>query len=86
MAVTGEGRLLAGDAARLRKGLFEGRFKLAVRPGDDGWSRRKSIVVEVELLALLLTLLAFLAGERRDGCLGERFSRAMSFLSVKDVM
>lgn len=28
----GEGKLFAGDAARLRKGLFEGKF--AVSPGD----------------------------------------------------
>ena len=44
VAVTGDGRLLAGDAARLRKGLLDG--KLAVRPGDNSES-----VMEERLLA-----------------------------------
>ena len=60
VVVTGDGRLLAGDAARLRKGLLDGKF--AVKPGDD--SPRES-VVEVKLLA----------DGRRAGCLGERFRR-----------
>lgn len=62
--VTGDGRLLAGDTARLRKGLFEDKF--TVRRGDG--SPRESIV-ESKLLA----------EGRRVGCLGERFRRAMSY-------
>ncbi len=44
--MTGDGRLLAGDAARLRKGLFDGKF--AVRPGDG---KLDDSVVKIRLLA-----------------------------------
>ena len=60
---TGDGRLLAGDAVWLRKGLFDGKF--AVRPGE-GW--RWESVVKGRLLS----------DERRMETLGERFKRAMS--------
>ena len=65
VVATGDGRALAGDAARLRKGLFDGKF--AVRPGDG--SPRASVVKD-----------RLLADGRRAGCLGERFSRPMSYL------
>ena len=57
----------SGDAARLRKGLFD--EKLAVRPGDA--SLRES-AVDTRVLA----------DERRVVCLGERFRRCI-FLSGK---
>lgn len=60
VVVTGDG---AGDAARLRKGLLDGRF--AVRPGEVCLSES---VVEDRLLA----------EGRRAGCLWERFKRPMS--------
>ncbi len=63
VVVTGDGRLLAGDAARLRKGLLDGKF--AVRPGDGSLG---DSIVEDRLLA----------EARREGCLAERFRRAMS--------
>ena len=59
----GDGRLLAGEAARLRNGLLEGRF--AVRPGDG--SLRESVNED-----------KLMAEGRRAGCLGERFRRRMS--------
>ena len=61
--LTGDGRLLAGDVARLRKGLLDGKF--AVRPGDSSLGES---VVEDRLLT----------DARRAGCLGERFKRPMS--------
>ena len=62
VAVIGDGR---GDAARLRKGLFDDKF--AVRPGDG--SLGESIVVDTKVLA----------DGRRAGCLGERFRRCISY-------
>ena len=62
--LTGDGRLLAGDVARLRKGLLDGKF--AVRPGDGSLGES---VVEDKLLA----------EARRAGCLGVRFRRPMSY-------
>ena len=62
VVVMGEGRLFAGDAARLRKGLFEG--KLAVSPGD----------VCLSVAGGRYTL----AGRRRVVEAGERFKRPMS--------
>ena len=59
----GDGRLFAGEAARLRNGLLEGRF--AVRPGDG--SLRESVKED-----------KLTAEGRRAGCLGERFRRRMS--------
>ena len=59
----GDGRLLAGEAARLRNGLLEGRF--AVKPGDG--SLRESVKED-----------KLMAEGRRAGCLGERFRRRMS--------
>ena len=58
----GEGRLFAGDAARLRKGLFEGKF--AVSPGDVCLSESGGRYT--------------LAGRRRVVEAGERFKRPMS--------
>ena len=62
--VTGDGR---GDAARLRKGLLEGRF--AVRPGEGCLG---GTAVKDRLLA---------EEGRRTGCFGERFRRLMSYQS-----
>lgn len=64
VVLTGDGRLLAGEVARLRKGLLDGRF--AVRPGEG--SLRESVVEE-----------RLLAEGRRVGCLGERFRRRISY-------
>lgn len=64
VVLTGDGRLLAGDAARLRKGLLEGKF--AVNTGDG--SLRESVVED-----------KLLAEGRRAGCLGERFRRPISY-------
>ena len=68
VVATGDGRLLAGDTARLRKGLFDGKF--AVRPGDG--SPRAS-GVEVKLLA----------DERRVGCLEVRLRRGISYQGLE---
>ena len=65
----GDGR---GDAARLRKGLFD--EKLAVRPGDGSLSLSESVVDREDVLA----------DGRRVVCLGERFRRCI-FLSGKDL-
>ena len=62
VVATGEGRLFAGDAARLRKGLFEGKF--AVSPGDVCLSESGARYT--------------LAGTRRLVEAGERFKRPMS--------
>ena len=64
VVLTGDGRLFAGDVARLRKGLLDGKF--AVRPGDGSLCES---VVEDKLLA----------EARRAGCLGERFRRPISY-------
>ena len=58
----GEGKLLEGDVARLRKGLFEGKF--AVSPGD----------ICLSVSGGRYTL----AGRRRAVEAGERFKRPMS--------
>ncbi len=58
----GEGKLFAGDAARLRKGLFEGKF--AVSPGEVCLSDSGARYT--------------LAGTRRAVEAGERFKRPMS--------
>lgn len=63
--VTGEGRLLAGDTARFRKGLFEGKFD--VSPGEI--CRSGSNEVDVVL-----------ADSRRVFWAGERFKRAIALL------
>lgn len=58
----GDGKLFEGDVARLRKGLFEGKF--AVSPGD----------VCLSVSGRMYTL----AGNRRAVEAGERFKRPMS--------
>ena len=47
-ALIGDGRLLAGDAVRLRKGLFEG--KVVLSPGED------CLTESAEILSVLANL------------------------------
>ena len=65
----GEGKLLEGDVARLRKGLFEGKF--AVSPGDDCLSVSGGRYT--------------LAGRRRAVEAGERFKRPMSYVFSRNL-
>lgn len=62
---TGDGRLLAGDTARFRNGLFEGKF---VRPGDI-------------CLAESVDVIGMSAIGRRAVWAGERFRRPISYVS-----
>ena len=63
----GEGRMFEGDVARLRKGLFEGKF--AVSPGDVCLSESGGRYT--------------LAGRRRAVEAGERFKRPIFSRNLK---